>query len=466
MGEFSELINANKVNIFISYSWDDEEHKSWVSSLTETLEENGFNVILDRNSTRFGDDIQNFMERAIFTVDVILIILTPAYKQKADNRTHNAGYEYGIISKRLYESEISVENKIVKQHYIPILRSGTNDSIPLYLKSTKYVDLREQESYSSQMDQLINQLKTIPVKKQKTTETIRIMVLAYKSTEDIVEALKSSFSNYFNKVFFPNGKHLLNTQRLNSIKIKVLLREWEKEIKNYQNEFDILFSKEMMDYYAENVNEFKTHIVGKKLWTIRSALMNHDPDLAGYRKHFKRAEANDVLTVISKIINHASQYANRIHNNINYENIEKPEKLSLGLLNNNETVLPGVIGPSIRSELMHRLYPKCFPIMSQKSLWAFYFLTKNPERGVDNKEEFILLEENKTDRRIRLSHNWRYDYERFSFYNNIIAKLLKEQILSLGFDFDNSLRFGLVNMFLRTVADLHKEDKKLLHEWS
>ena len=53
--------NQNKApTVFISYSWDSEEHKKWVSDLSKKLSLYGIKTILDENDLELGDELTEF----------------------------------------------------------------------------------------------------------------------------------------------------------------------------------------------------------------------------------------------------------------------------------------------------------------------------------------------------------------------------------------------------------------------
>src|SRR4051812_23645739 len=98
-------VNPNKPNmtathpiVFISYSWDSEDHRTWVLELATRLVHAGVHVRLDQWHVHLGDSFTQFMERAIEEADRVLMILTPAYARKANQRDGGVGYEQQIIS--------------------------------------------------------------------------------------------------------------------------------------------------------------------------------------------------------------------------------------------------------------------------------------------------------------------------------------------------------------------------------
>lgn len=143
-------------SVFISYSWDDENHKKWVLKLADHLMSKGINVILDQYDLRLGKDISQFCENAIIKADRILVIGTPEYKSRAESRTNGVGFEYSIISSDMM-------NKLDTDRFIPILRSGTmEESFPLLLQKRKGVIMNDDANYENAIDELVREIYNEP----------------------------------------------------------------------------------------------------------------------------------------------------------------------------------------------------------------------------------------------------------------------------------------------------------------
>lgn len=136
--------------IFISYAWEDESHKRWVKSFADTLiEEAGLDVTLDQYDLSLGDRLPYFMEQSISNADYVLVICTPAYKQKSDKRSGGVGYEGHIIS-----GELLTQGN--ERKFIPIIRRGTFDeAIPVCLSGKCAIDLTETPYYEENLKKLI-----------------------------------------------------------------------------------------------------------------------------------------------------------------------------------------------------------------------------------------------------------------------------------------------------------------------
>lgn len=125
--------------VFVSYSWDSQEHEAWILELATKLRENGVNAILDKwDLGSLGKPLPNFMENAIANSQRVICVMTPNYKKKTDNLSGGVGYEYSIMSAEIFTDDINTTK------FIPLFRSGTDaDAIPTILKGRKYVDMRD-----------------------------------------------------------------------------------------------------------------------------------------------------------------------------------------------------------------------------------------------------------------------------------------------------------------------------------
>ena len=132
--------------VFISYCWESEEHKDWVHKLADDLREM-FEVKIDVEMP-FGVELSKFMEDAVSKSDKVLIITTPEYKHRADNRIRGVGYETSLITDDL----VNDQNRI---KFIPIIRKGTKElSYPKYLGTRKGADMTDDEKYGEVLEDL------------------------------------------------------------------------------------------------------------------------------------------------------------------------------------------------------------------------------------------------------------------------------------------------------------------------
>ena len=143
----------DKPTIFISYSWDGENHKYWVGKLADRLREHGIKVILDQNDLMLGDPLTQFMEQSIACSDYVLIICTPQYKMKADARKGGVGYEESIIT-----SDVLMTQNHRK--YITVLAEGTwETAVPIWAGGKYGVDLLDRSLSGDEFEKLVESLK-------------------------------------------------------------------------------------------------------------------------------------------------------------------------------------------------------------------------------------------------------------------------------------------------------------------
>ena len=147
--------NEDTPKVFISYSWDDEAHKNWVLNLATKLKDKGVNVILDQWDLKLGGLIPKFMENSVYNSDRVICVITPNYKEKTINLHGGVGYEYSIISAKIWE-------EVETQKFIPLLRVGDNENIPVSLKGRMYIDMRKDSNFEDMLNKLLEDILNSP----------------------------------------------------------------------------------------------------------------------------------------------------------------------------------------------------------------------------------------------------------------------------------------------------------------
>jgi len=143
--------------IFISYSWDSDAHKDWVRALADKLIGHGLDVILDQYDLRGGQDRHVFMEKGVREASHVLVVCTPPYVERANDRDRGVGEETSLITPGFYEREST------GKEFIPIVRvAGRQHSTPDYLGSLIYVDFSNYEEFDAAYDKLIRIIYDAP----------------------------------------------------------------------------------------------------------------------------------------------------------------------------------------------------------------------------------------------------------------------------------------------------------------
>ena len=140
----------NKKEVFVTYSWDSEEHSNKVIAFTDYLRRNGFYAEIDRMliQEESSIDFKEMMHRAMTNYEKVIIVLSEGYKKKAENFEGGVGTEYSLI---LSDFEAH------KNKYILISFEGFGDKIkPLFFRNKEIINLEEYTT--SNTDKLFRKL--------------------------------------------------------------------------------------------------------------------------------------------------------------------------------------------------------------------------------------------------------------------------------------------------------------------
>lgn len=174
------------------------------------------------------------MERSIEESDKVLIILTPGYKRKAEEREAVVGYETSIISQGIFESS----NSQVK--FIPILRKGNQqESAPTLLKSKIYHDMVDDGKYINKLYKLAKIIYDVPLTEKPELGDIPDFT---KNEKDPVIDLAKKFSerkklnNEINSILRSEGGVELFKGQMLTLKETI-----QEKVSCYTNNTDIKF---------------------------------------------------------------------------------------------------------------------------------------------------------------------------------------------------------------------------------
>lgn len=122
--------------VFISYSWDSDEHKVWVRELAARLRANRVDVILDYWHLRLGMDAARFMTESVSKSDFVLVICTPEYVEKSYRPKGGVRFENVILVDEFMDN-------MDTEKFIPVLRQGewNATSVPRWIKRRQGANL-------------------------------------------------------------------------------------------------------------------------------------------------------------------------------------------------------------------------------------------------------------------------------------------------------------------------------------
>ena len=139
------------IKVFISYSWDSEEHKAWVKKLADRLTEEGIDVQLDQYQEP-GTSLTAFMQDGLSNADRVLVIGSPNYKRKAKSHKGRTNTEDQIIN-------IHMNRDFATTKFIPILRKGSySTSFTDLVADRNGFDFSDDKMFESEFERLVDGL--------------------------------------------------------------------------------------------------------------------------------------------------------------------------------------------------------------------------------------------------------------------------------------------------------------------
>ncbi|MFJ2684430.1 TIR domain-containing protein [Pseudomonas sp. NPDC087342] len=146
------------MQVFISYSWDSEEHKQWIQQLAEDLTDliPDLNVEYDQRGMDHRVDRNQYMEAAIFESDAVLVIVTKNYTERANARKGGVGRETAMAAE-LHWMESSSKSKT----RILAIKREADAEIPRYLVASLYFDFTSEDAYLGALVDLKHSIESI-----------------------------------------------------------------------------------------------------------------------------------------------------------------------------------------------------------------------------------------------------------------------------------------------------------------
>lgn len=138
--------------VFISYSHDNEQHKTWVLKLATDLRSHGVNAILDQWDLRIGSDLRFFMENGLSAANLVLCICSEEYVRKVNSGLGGSGYEGMIMTQSLLQNAKS-------EFVISVVRNNPSaNKVPLAFGSKLYIDFSDDELYVVHYQELLERI--------------------------------------------------------------------------------------------------------------------------------------------------------------------------------------------------------------------------------------------------------------------------------------------------------------------
>ena len=171
--------------VFISHAWEDGDHAEWVKTLATHLSQGGCEVILDLWNVALGEYLPQFMEKSIRDCDYVLMICTPRYKDRVNNRAGGGGYEGHIFTADVLYGRSP-------KKYVPIWRSGEtwSDAAPDWVRAKVYLDLTSGDLQAENLEPLFRHLHddVTPPRRARIGQSFKKINLVFPPTNKLVQS--------------------------------------------------------------------------------------------------------------------------------------------------------------------------------------------------------------------------------------------------------------------------------------
>ena len=142
--------------VFISYSHDSEDHKSWVLALATDLRNQGVDATLDQWELVPGQDVSSFMQEGILEANRVILVCTESYVAKSETGSGGVGFERLIVTSEVVQS-------IDTEKFIPLVRNNPNKiKVPRFLGPRLFIDFSDDFEYEAKKEELLRELLGAP----------------------------------------------------------------------------------------------------------------------------------------------------------------------------------------------------------------------------------------------------------------------------------------------------------------
>ena len=289
---------------------------------------------------------------------------------------------------------------------------------------------------------------------------------------NVTKVIESNFEPYFGRYLNSKGGEMFSDDEFESLArkfgassvkrdkknnpddvyreiIEQAISDYSKDRESYQKIFDA----ELLEDYKEDTAMFKSVVLRNECPIIRKTLANKKAkELDGYRQDFNRANAKELLAVVTNLNKFCRSYVEDYQEE-KYEQSSNYKDLGLMDLSGEGYTYFGVIGAGIKSHMLYKVAPALFPNRSRNALWAMWYLTNKETFGCETSSEFLMIDVTKD----YFQQNYFYPYGLFAWYAFTLYKMLKNKVLQYGVNLDPEYRYVYVNSFLEYVAFEHRD---------
>lgn len=242
-------------SVFISYSWDSEEHENWVTVLAAKLRENGVDATIDKFETQSKTvNLNRMMVEKIKNSDNILLILTENYAKKADTFQGGVGYETNLLIRYIKDNPDKII--LIMRH-----KGDYRKAVPFYLEGFHFIDFSHDDQFDIKFDELLHriyQVDVIDVPKVGAKPKLKSKKIIYDRT---VNEITNIIPNFKEITDLDKNKFMKQSYS----KILSLLFGFAEQTKHKNNNFDydkdiVHNQKTIMRFYINGMEKYAVKI--------------------------------------------------------------------------------------------------------------------------------------------------------------------------------------------------------------
>ncbi|WP_094549781.1 toll/interleukin-1 receptor domain-containing protein [Petroclostridium xylanilyticum] len=242
-------------SVFISYSWDSEEHENWVTVLAAKLRENGVDATIDKFETQSKTvNLNRMMIEKIKNSDNILLILTENYAKKADTFQGGVGYETNLLIRYIKDNPDKII--LIMRH-----KGDYRKAVPFYLEGFHFIDFSHDDQFDIKFDELLHriyQVDVIDVPKVGAKPKLKSKKIIYDRT---VNEITNIIPNFKEITDLDKNKFMKQSYS----KILSLLYEFAEQTKQKNNNFDydkdiVHNQKTILRFYINGMEKYAVKI--------------------------------------------------------------------------------------------------------------------------------------------------------------------------------------------------------------
>lgn len=254
--------------VFISYSWDSNNHQEWVLHLVNKLRKKGIDATADLFETQMKSiHLPQMMVDKIRDSDFIIVVLSEYYAKKADQSSGGVGFESRLLLPLLMGNP----DKLVC-----IMRhKGNYEKVfPFHLKGQYAIDFSNESEFEKKLDELVYRIYGQPIHFQEPLGEIPEFKPRVPS-KNTSEKQNKDISNNFTSEVDLFDIDLPNLKRITDQDIDSFLKGSFKEITNLFNSLfnQIKATNAEFDYdkvgFSNYETIFKLYVKGMNVNTIK-----------------------------------------------------------------------------------------------------------------------------------------------------------------------------------------------------